>query len=856
MSWIAYINGNQLELSESKPIAQTKQVNDLAKLDNRQTNFTNRFIAPLTANNVKAMDKVYLVGNQSNLPYEKNLFDLFDSESGECLIYKGWANVSKTTDKGYEIYIYDGYIDFYRSIENKSLTDIGIAGLNHAKSLTNITTSWNNTLPYMYAISDYNGKNKYTTTGGTIVEVNTDYQIPSARVSYIWDQIFAYAGFTYSGSFFATEAFKNMFMTFPKPIPKLVPHRVLIHTGTCYPKHSTYWYFTEGGAYFNAESYLLTLPRENFTSPYAYVNDVFNSTAITAGGSVYNHNRIHISIAGTYSIDAPANINFNFYRRNAANAFVEGGVVTLDPTGMFKTYLFNCNVGDQIAFLINGPESVLATLTFDWSLNRIDGYEANFEDALVDFKAITFVNEIMQHAGLTAFKDKYTNHIDFKSIDELLRTTYILDWSKKYQGEASESYRVGKYAKKNNFKYRYNGENETYNDGAILVNDENLADEDTVIQSKIYSPERDSVIMAGKSVKVYKIWDKNLKEDATIEYKDLSGRFYFLRFEIVPVSVMIGSESLSDQQAVTQMAMASYTGLTYRELILANYGEISRILDKAKMLEVPFYLTPKDVADFDFKSLIYIEQLSSYYMINKIINFVKNKATKCEIIEVDYIKVPTIIIPPGDTASFITVNSINVVGCVVTLTFSTDANIGATVNLVCGLNTFGLPVFTPPDPIYGFSGSYIVTGPVMTVSFTLQAGAYYDLYLQVQNVMPQVNSLHQYFENNAGCVISSPSTLTITNVTLLSQDALNKNFKIDFTSDAVLPRNVYVQNYKMPVPIDPGNPYAGSFGGWSGYTDNGTATIFSINHSVSRIFGDPLKLQIRIGTKESNIYNI
>jgi hypothetical protein len=304
------------------------------------------------------------------------------------------------------------------------------------------------------------------------------------------------------------------------------------------------------------------------------------------------------------------------------------------------------------------------------------------------------------------------------------------------------------------------------------------------------------------------------------------------------------------------MAMASYTGLTYRELILANYGEISRILDKAKMLEVPFYLTPKDVADFDFKSLIYIEQLSSYYMINKIINFVKNKATKCEIIEVDYIKVPTIIIPPGDTASFITVNSINVVGCVVTLTFSTDANIGATVNLVCGLNTFGLPVFTPPDPIYGFSGSYIVTGPVMTVSFTLQAGAYYDLYLQVQNVMPQVNSLHQYFENNAGCVISSPSTLTITNVTLLSQDALNKNFKIDFTSDAVLPRNVYVQNYKMPVPIDPGNPYAGSFGGWSGYTDNGTATIFSINHSVSRIFGDPLKLQIRIGTKESNIYNI
>ena len=41
MSWIAYINGNLLELSESKPIAQTKQVNDLARLDNRQSRALN-----------------------------------------------------------------------------------------------------------------------------------------------------------------------------------------------------------------------------------------------------------------------------------------------------------------------------------------------------------------------------------------------------------------------------------------------------------------------------------------------------------------------------------------------------------------------------------------------------------------------------------------------------------------------------------------------------------------------------------------------------------------------------------------------------------------------------------------------
>lgn len=636
MSYILYINGNLIELSEVSLIAQTKQVNDLARLDNRQSNFTHTFTVPPTANNLRALEKVYLVGNQSNIPYQKNEANLFDAESGACLIYKGWANVIQSSIKGYEIFIYDGIIDFYRRIENKTLTDVDISGLNHAKSITNIIDSWNDTLPYFYAIADYNGKNKFTTTGGTNIEINTDYQVPSARVSYIWDRVFAFTGFTYSGSFFNTDNFKNLFMSFPKPVPTLVPHRILVHAGSCYPRHSTYSYY-DGYALFTAESYLLTLPRENFTTAYASVTNNNATTAITAGGYVYDHNPIHILQNGTYSIDAYApTIDFYYTRLNSAGTVMENGQAELDSTGTFKMHLFNCLAGDTIKFIISAPETTLQTLTFDWKLNRIDGYEANFEEALVDFKATEFINEIIQRAGITAFKDKYENHIEFLTMDEILNSNSVIDWSGKFQYKDLEKYCIGKYAKQNNFKYRYNGENENHNDGVILINDENLKDEDTVIDSKIYSPERDTTEMIGRQVKVFKIWNKNVKDDSSLEYKDLSGRYYFLRFEIVATSATIASELLNSQQAVTNIAMASYSRLKFSEIIQDNYTSIESILDKAKIIEAYFSLKSADVESFDFKKLIYVEQLASYYLVNKIVNFTKGKVTKCEIIEVDY----------------------------------------------------------------------------------------------------------------------------------------------------------------------------------------------------------------------------
>lgn len=847
MSYTLYINGNIIELSDSNPIAQTKQVNDISRLDNRQTNFTHKFIAPLTSNNVRAMGKAYLVGNQSNIPYQKNEANLFDSESNVCFIYKGWAVINQTTNKGYEINIYDGIIDFYRKIENKTLTEMGISGLNHAKSIANIVNSWNNTLPYFYAITDYNGKNKFVTTGGQNVEVNTDYQVPSARVSYIWDRIFAFAGFTYSGTFFNTEKFQNLFMTFPKPVPSLVPNKVLVYAGIYSEKFSIVIGY-EGNVQVSRRAYLLTLPRENFNTPYASVTNYGSTTNVT-GGFVYNNNEINILQNGLYTIDAYSPFaDFLYFRRNSSGVTLESGsaVSASDATGDYKTFLFNCLAGDKIAFIVQNPEFIG---DFDWKLNRIDGYVANFEEAFVDFKVTDFVNEIMQRAALTAFKDKYTNHIEFIGINEILASNTIIDWSDKFVMKESETYKIGNYAKKNNLKYKYNEDNESHNDGSILINDANLKDEYDVIRSNIYSPELKNVNMIGMAVKTFKIWDKNLKDDSSLEYKELSGRYYFLRYKKIVTSLIIASESLNQQQSVTEVPIASFSSLSFKEIIDDNYKSMISILDKGKIINALVNLNTIDVEKFDFKKLIYIKQLGSYYLVNKINNFIKNKLTKCELLEVDYKKTTLIIEPSNPT--YVKIDSFIIDGCNVIVTYSTDAPINKPINLTCNVNTFLNPNFEN-NPLYYYDDVIYANGTSNTISFSLEGGANYIMYLEILNVNGgNLISNVINFQNDAICSIVSPTTLEITSVALVTTSQVFETFNINFTTNAILPRKIYVRFYKDPATI---------FGGWSAYSNKlitpNPATTNLIENGVYRLGGDVLKFQMKIGNKESNEFTL
>jgi len=780
-----FILNQEVELKDNSRLAQTKQVNNIARLDNRQTNLTNNFSLPKTAKNKRIFDGLSLVGNNSNVPYQKNEASLFD-DSGTCLIYKGWANFTETA-KDYKVTIYDGNIDFYKAIENKSLTEVGISGLNHLKNLTSVVNSFSNTLPYMYIIADYNGKNTFVNA-----DINIDYQLPSARVSYIWNRIFQFAGFTFTGSVFTTQKFLNLFMTYPKPVPVNTPITTLVT---------------------QQDSQIQTRVSQEAGGEYITYYNAFLLPNNIASALVDYSSRIFIKFlqAGAYRITCNGILQtpnlsdgtVNYFLNNNAGATVSSGqingaiaqAITINASVNDKLYMFPMRTGMTSSYANNPLSGMINT-----KIELLLGFDANFDEALIDFKVTDFVNEIMQRFALTMFKDKYTNNIDFRTMEEILQNPDVLDWSDKYAEEVSEKYVYNNYAQNNLLTYRYNEDNSKYNDGIIRIDNKNIKDEMAIIKSKFYSPERFKSNFLGltNGIRTYKFWNKEIKDNGTVDYKELTGRYYLLRAQehIFSSAINIASEVLNTTQSITTAQIESYDRLRFQEIVYDNYATIESILDKSKIKNVSLYFKPTDVESFDFKRLIYLKQKASYFLVNKISNFIKGKPTNCELVEVDYLK--TIQTIEGYDGTFITITNTVVTGCNVTFTFITDAVLPAPIS-VTGSSSYAPNPWNPHAPWQDY---FEVINPVAgatTITITVLGGQSWSFYLKLNNI--NVNSNVVVFENVAGCVYVPPvpdlTYLTITSVNTYQIIGNIRKVRIDFTTDLILPSSILVKFGKL-----------------------------------------------------------
>lgn len=765
-----YINDILIKLENSSTqFSRTLQVNDLAMLSNRQTNFTKNIKIPKTPNNIMAMDFLNVVGNSSNKPYQKNNVKYFIDNN--CIIYNGWAVINQSTENSYEITVYDGNIDFFKAIENKTITDVDVSELDHIKNLDNVVDSFTSTTKnYKYIITDYNGKNTYTDSGTTTtIDINIDYQIPSAKVSYIWDRIFSFTNFTYSGSVFSGDSFTNLYMTYPKPVPTDEPIVTPISSqASSIGSNTTDW--------FTFSFYLKCFP-EPFDTPEADNSNGY--IRIKQNGS------FRLKAEGNYYLNSQPNGSVRYYLFSETNVLKAWGVINGQAN---ESVILGCAVNDKL--LLDSPlyfdNSYMGSVTT--SLDLIIGYETNFNEALIDFQVKDFVNEIMQRFGLTMFKDKYENHIEFLTLDEILQGENQLDWSDKFQGTYNEKYILNNYGQKNFLKYRYNEENQKFNDGFILVNNVNLKDETTIIESKIYSPDDGKGIgFIGDDKRVYKFWNKEIKDDNTVKYKELTGRYYFLRSEdYVGSSMKIGSEKLNVFQTISNFPIANYDRLSFKEIIYDYYLPIESILDNAKVLLVDFYLKPSDIENFDFKKLIYVKQLGSYYLVNKISNFTNGKITRCELIEVDFqkrIDAPEVIPPSG-----ITITSISISGCSVTLEYTTDAESTTPITIYGFPNSFG--TIPPPilEPQYYYNGTTYATGYTNTVTFDVMAGNYYQFQLSIAGFPPAtIYSNIVSGENFGSCTYVPPPPIAtyfiITSLQTISVIGNTRKVRVNYISD-------------------------------------------------------------------------
>ena len=689
-----FINDIQIPLPLNFKIARTKQVNTIGSLNNRQTNYTQKLKLPKLKETIVAFNNLGVSGNVSRKPYERNGAFLYNDD-GQAEIYNGWA-VIKNTDAYYNVTIYDGAIDFYKAIENKVITDIGVSELNHTKNTATVLNSWISTSPYRYIVSDYGGKTTFN--DGVDNVLNIDYLVPSVNVKWLWDKVFSFFGFTYTGNAFLTEEFTNLWMTFPKGLSnsELVPEQIYTNNT-----------FTAISAASDVSLYLVhTTP-----APTQGMFLVNNAGFVVPSNATYIFNTIGSLTADFETQDDE--IVFDVFM----NGYIAVNPFNLDGDPPLNLYPINTG-GDTVIplqegdvvyyyYIYEGNEGYTSIANLNISLvltySLLQGDAIDFENALINFKVKDFLNEVLWRFGLTPFKDKYGVNINFLTYSQLIQNTNYYDWSDRFVGVKDESYIYSNYAQVNNIKYQYNDKESEYNDGELVIDNVNLDEETTIIASKIYTRDFQLSTIFDDSYNVYSLWDAQPKEltDGTIEvdYKSKDKRFYFLRSETVDKSIFIGSESLTEKQAITEMPRETYYRLPFQDIVQDYYTPIYGILNDTKLQNVLLRLDDNLVTNIEFSRLVYIKQLGNYYLINKIPNYINKGVYPVQLIRVKYTSVIQ-----GDN-NFATINNYTGGDLIFTLNSYIEATLILQISSDSGATWFGGTISsTSPHAIALVSG--------------------------------------------------------------------------------------------------------------------------------------------------------
>lgn len=624
------VNDETLDTFPEKKLKYSLQNNNISEVKDRQSSYSDSYEVPKTAKNIRIMQGLGIPSDSSQIPYTKPSCQL--KIEGLSFVVKGWMNV-KDADDSYKIYIYSGIIEFFKSLENKTIGDIVGSDLDHVKDLETVIASFTNET-YRYLIADFNGVTHYLDGANNVI--NIDYLVPSARIQYLWEKIHSFSNSVFTGDIFSSEAFTNLWITYPKsintgeledPVVESTGQIAIVlrgHNGTSYGPYDR--------VVFNAGTGMTSQTYFKATKKARYQVKMTIDMSLLPFPFVYSFSWVDILFYYTINqenipYDQRAN-KVEFYRNSLGQGWYTGSGGALEMDEVEISFIIDLNVGDEVSFF------TYCNTNQSWNLvgamaTEIAAYipgTGSFSEELKSLDATDFFKEILNQLGLTPYTEEHSNLIRYKTINERLVEAPVLNWTEKYISRKGESYVHSSYAQNNRFKYQYNDKEDDHNNSGLLINNPNLNAYKDVFTSKTYSPEKGLtnfyVGSAGSRLtNQFKIYDKTIKEDAngtSIEYKGLEKRFHFVRAEEVITNVSLGSQQFDDVQTVNKIFMASFARLDWKTILEDNYTEMGRIMNDARLHEIDLYLFPTDVIILDLFCLVYFEQEQQYYLINKL----------------------------------------------------------------------------------------------------------------------------------------------------------------------------------------------------------------------------------------------
>jgi hypothetical protein len=633
---LLYLGDTLCDLDYGEVIPINKQVNDIAEMQDRQSDFTASFKIRKT----RAMKELFElsgdVGAVTNFPFEKQTCRLV--QDGIEIISHGTLILERSEDQYYIVSILSGNHSFFKAIEPLKITDLTLASTDHTWDIATMAASHASDLDYVYPLlepSDDAGLAPLTDDGSS-VEMYGGWIWPFIKVRAIWNEIFVNAGYTAEGEILDNPIFNGLFMPISNRNTSITHDDYLkwiYGIPMAYLKHARNKLAPGDGGYADAEFIADGNYRTYFEGTYSFRVSVTLPLWKSFILQIYN--------------TPPDNV----WLRNESTATDVVMTRRDDLTTDFlfgRTFVYEGEIEADANELLSAFVSPAYIQQFYVNIVAIDiegiGYGADVYPAqnLCEISQTNFIKMICNMFGLIPDVNARTRKIRFWNLAELYRNIgNARDWSEYLSEKDDEGeFKFGDYAQRNNLRYTPSDDVLPRTGlGHMYINDETLPfDKDMV---EVCLSTCDHVIILTDIVVARIAFNTYNNKESVAVTGDVYDQAETIDGRIVYVSALSSKTlTLRDQYApagastvdINNPKRATAVETSFANLV-TNYSGLSRLLTKTNLRRAKFNLPVYEVAGLDHSIPVYVSQFKSYFYVNKISNYVPGKLTTVDLIK-------------------------------------------------------------------------------------------------------------------------------------------------------------------------------------------------------------------------------
>lgn len=442
-----WIGDTLAELDDGEIVALTKQVNNIAELQDRQTDFTASFKIRKT----RAMRALFEMSGDplanTGFPYENRTCRLV--QNGIELITNGRMVLIKSDANYYHVSAYVGNVNFFTETGKSKLNQLSIPTTDHTWDAASFVASQTNELDYIYPLiepSDDGGVIPLNDTG-TECTIDDNKIWPHVKIRAIWDAIFESLGFTSTGKHITSTLFNSMFM----PIVNRNAGDISKYLNSAYNNTAKKWTASAVNL-IGAGIGTVVINGSPFDTWWR------NYTIYQAKLSGNHKFRVYV-IWKQHNMTVPF-IEMSMWH-NAA--YTEMTLTESEPTSGGKTISvftgeLDMIAGEMMQFAVNRVWTYYFDLSVTTIENPLIGYGSAVTPALnlPEMTQSDFIKLICNMFALVPECNPRTRNVDFWSFNELYENIPIArDWSEYMSESADETeFKFGDYAQRNFMRFK------------------------------------------------------------------------------------------------------------------------------------------------------------------------------------------------------------------------------------------------------------------------------------------------------------------------------------------------------------------------------------------------------------------